>query len=331
VNSVIFTLANGAERNPNLSGELQQDQIAGRSLDWYDYGARMYDPGLGRWHSVDPVVENKEDKTLYGAFFNNPIRVIDPDGQIEYDVVNGQLVYSSPLGGSNMFIYNHIDGEFAGRTLSVHMKEDGLVTSWYDTPSNYLEKVFSHENAVGWTDYFNSGAWQYHIPVWGASKRAGEALNEGRYLESLGYATVGFIELASLRPVMNSTVARSGCATTTKQSTKVTAAKASTNVARTLGVQGERAVGTMGSKTRIPSLTGTAKYRIPDKLTSTTLTEVKNVNSLSLTRQLRDFHMYSTQNGLQFHLYTRPTTTFSGPLQNLINQGSIIVKPIPGL
>ncbi len=108
------------------------------------------------------------------------------------------------------------------------------------------------------------------------------------------------------------------------------AAKSSTATARSLGVAGERAVG-IGSKTRIPSLSGTAKYRIPDGLTSTTLTEVKNVAHQSLTRQLRDFHMFSQQTGRQFILYTRPTTTFSRPLQNLINQGQIIVKPIPGL
>lgn len=97
---------------------------------------------------------------------------------------------------------------------------------------------------------------------------------------------------------------------------------------RALGIAGEQAVG-VGSKVRIESLTGTASYRIPDILTKTTLGEVKNVSHLSLTRQLTDFHLYSQQNGLQFILHTRPTTTFSGPLQNLINKGSIIVKPIP--
>jgi hypothetical protein len=30
--------------------------------------------------------------------------------------------------------------------------------------------------------------------------------------------------------------------------------------------------------------------------------------------------------GLQFILHTRPTTTFSGPLQNLINSGTIAYK-----
>lgn len=108
----------------------------------------------------------------------------------------------------------------------------------------------------------------------------------------------------------------------------INASKGGLSNARALGIAGEEAVG-VGAKTRIPSLTGTAKYRIPDQLTSTTLGEVKNVRYQSLTRQLIDFHLYSQQTGRQFFLYTRPNTTFSGPLQNLINKGSIITKPIP--
>lgn len=109
---------------------------------------------------------------------------------------------------------------------------------------------------------------------------------------------------------------------------EVVAAKGELANARALAIAGEEAVG-VGSKVMIPSLTGTAKYRIPDQLTSTTLGEVKSVSHLCLTRQVTDFHMFSQQTGRQFILYTRPNTTFSGPLQNLINNGSIITKPIP--
>lgn len=71
------------------------------------------------------------------------------------------------------------------------------------------------------------------------------------------------------------------------------------------------------------------RTRIPDALTRTTLTEVKNVKSLSFTRQLKDFYTYAKQNGLDFILYTRPNTTLSGPLQEAINSGSIIHRFIP--
>lgn len=74
-------------------------------------------------------------------------------------------------------------------------------------------------------------------------------------------------------------------------------------------------------------MTGTAKYRIPDRLTATTLEEIKNVNHLSLSRQLMDFHLYAQQNGLKMIIYTN-ARTFTTPLQELINQGSIIIKPI---
>jgi len=44
------------------------------------------------------------------------------------------------------------------------------------------------------------------------------------------------------------------------------------------------------------------------------LNRVKNVQSLSFTRQLRDYSAFAQQNGLQFNLYVRPTTILSGPL-----------------
>lgn len=98
--------------------------------------------------------------------------------------------------------------------------------------------------------------------------------------------------------------------------------------ARALGIAGEKAVGLSGAKTAIKV---GGRTRIPDALTRRTLTEVKNVKSLSFTRQLRDFHSFSQQTGRQFILYTRPGTTLSGPLRNAINQGTITHRFIPGL
>ena len=73
------------------------------------------------------------------------------------------------------------------------------------------------------------------------------------------------------------------------------------------GQAGEQAANIVKNTMRIPSLSGTAAYRIPDGLdvVNKILTEVKNYSgTLSYTRQLRDFVAWSQANGYTMHLVT---------------------------
>lgn len=98
-----------------------------------------------------------------------------------------------------------------------------------------------------------------------------------------------------------------------------------------LGRAGEAAAGIIRNTERIASSTGTAAYRVPDILNHSTrvIGEVKNVGSLSNTSQLRDFAAYAGQNGYTFELWVRPTTQLSGPLQQAISQGEIMLRFLP--
>jgi len=55
-------------------------------LDCYDYGARFYDPQLGRWHTVDPDAESYFENSSYAYVRNNSILRIDPTGKWDVTV-----------------------------------------------------------------------------------------------------------------------------------------------------------------------------------------------------------------------------------------------------
>lgn len=62
---------NGMERDNELKG-------SGNS---YDFGARILDPRLGRWLSLDPLAQKYPYASPYNFVLNNPMVFVDPDGR----------------------------------------------------------------------------------------------------------------------------------------------------------------------------------------------------------------------------------------------------------
>lgn len=80
----------------------------------YDYGARNYDPALGRWMNIDPLATKYVNLSPYVYVANNVINAFDPDGKKIVFAKNATKEFKQAFKAAiNHLKANKADGIFA--------------------------------------------------------------------------------------------------------------------------------------------------------------------------------------------------------------------------
>ena len=122
----------------------KEEQTIG-NLGLLDYGARMYDPAIGRWTAQDPLSEKYYSFSAYNYCVNNPVMFVDLDGRVVRIYIESGIIghtFVTTGEGSNTKVYTY------GRYGEFYPISSGITIGKYTPTGEGILSIGSGEQAA---------------------------------------------------------------------------------------------------------------------------------------------------------------------------------------
>jgi len=130
-----------------FNGKENDLETVGTGQGTQDYGARIYNPSLGKFFSVDPLFKSYPWNSCYAFAENTPIAFIDLDGQEKYHysktIENGETVFK--LIGVEDLVETTYSIEWSGWMPKIV----------YTTHTNERKEFITHQESEGTVENFD--------------------------------------------------------------------------------------------------------------------------------------------------------------------------------
>lgn len=141
-----------------------------KELGWYNFGARMYNPEIGRFISVDGLASDMPAWSPYNAFLNNPLRYIDPDGNAPLDVI---ILFNKSNGRLSVMDKDHYQKGLPTRVVSANEYVHGGIRD--------SEGRLTHNQILQMDNFFSGGKSTDGIVERDPNRPMQKAIPNGKY------------------------------------------------------------------------------------------------------------------------------------------------------
>ncbi|TXN36135.1 RHS repeat-associated core domain-containing protein [Flagellimonas hymeniacidonis] len=149
---MLSSLGNDKAQQWKFGGK-EYDESLG--LETYDFGARNYNPDLGRWMNLDPLAEKFFDNSPYVYARNNPIFFVDPDGNEPIPgPFTGRVIIDKygtlrafRITAQQRYILD-LEGSIASAATGLYGAVAGLISAHYSSEPDWVTRANERATAL---------------------------------------------------------------------------------------------------------------------------------------------------------------------------------------